>query len=225
MMRKTVFLWDIDGTLLLTGGSGRAAFNRVFEEAFQEKDIWQNYDPHGKTDFLIINDVFQARFGRLPTPDEVKKISDSYRKGLREDLQNAKNFRLMPQAQETLETLSQLKQVSLGLATGNFKDTAYEKLSFGKLDHYFAYGGFGCDALERETLTRKALERARDHIGHEPEQVYVIGDTIHDVRCGAAIGAITIAVLTGGGTAEELRRAGATHVIQDLTEFFRIVKL
>lgn len=218
-MSKTVFLWDIDGTILLTGGSGRASFNQIFEDLYQEKNMWNDYDPHGMTDYRIINDLYVARFGKKPSEDEVQKIAKAYCQRLALDLQTVPNFRLMPMAKEIIGNLALRNDVLLGLATGNFKETAYQKLKCAGVDHHFNFGGFGCDASEREVLTQKALDRAKEALGAEPKDVYVIGDTIHDVRCGRAIGAKTVAVRTTNTTRDAFEKAGATYILEDLREF------
>lgn len=224
-MPKIVFLWDIDGTLLLTGGAGKSAFQKVFTELFGiQGDVWGDYGPHGKTDYAIIATLYAKLFGVSPSPGEIARIAAHYRKCFEEDLRLTPGFRLMPRAKETVEALAARPDVSLGLATGNFKEAAYLKLKLAGLDSHFGYGGFGCDATERVELTRTAYHRAVKNIGGDPLELYLVGDTVHDVSCGQAIGAKTIAVCTGGSTREELQEAGATWVLEDLTRFFDIFK-
>ena len=127
-MKKTVFLWDIDGTLLLTGGSGGQAFDRVFEELYQESDIWQNYQPHGLTDYIIIEDIFSARFGRSPLKDEIEKISQLYIRYLKEFLKDAPRFQIMPAAVEVVHQISQNPNFVQGLCTGNFEEAIMEQV-------------------------------------------------------------------------------------------------
>lgn len=223
-MPKKVFLWDIDGTLLLTGGAGKTAFQKVFRDLYGIlDDVWGDYGPHGKTDYAIIDVLYSRRFGASPAPEESARIAAHYRVCFEEDLLRIPGFRLMPRAKETIEALSARPDVSLGLATGNFKEAAYLKLKAGGLEKHFAYGGFGCDALERVELTRAAYRRAVEHIGGEPVALYLVGDTVYDVRCGQAIGAKTVGVCTGGNTRKELEDAGATWVIDDLTRFFETI--
>lgn len=224
-MTRKVFLWDIDGTLLLTGGSGKTAFNKVFRDLYGIAEIWQGFDPSGRTDYSIIDELFEKAFGAAPSETERERIATYYKKCLIDDDLEWSGMRLMPHAKETLLALAARDDVSLGLATGNFKETAYYKLKKAGLDQFFSYGGFGCDAFVREDLTRRALERAIQAIGGAPVELYLIGDTVHDIRCGLAIGAKTVGVLTGYATRESLLAAGATWVMTDLTGFFEAVRV
>lgn len=214
-----VFLWDIDGTLLLTGGAGLAAFNRVFLDLYSEEYIWQGIKPDGRTDDWIIEELYRQRFNRLPTRDEKEKIVELYGLYMEEELPRAAYFRLMPMAREVLEGLSSKSNVSLGLATGNLESTAWAKLRVAGLDHFFHYGGFGSDSPLREELTARALERAIEHLGSKPKETYIVGDTVHDIRCGHLIGAHVIAVCTGSTTREELDREKPFAVLDDLSQF------
>lgn len=218
-MNKTIFLFDIDGTLLLTGGAGKVAFEQVFEKLFGEKYVWQNIKPDGKTDPLIIDELFIQRFGRNPNPNEQKQIIDLYNAAMEHALKEAENFRLMPFVPETLQKLFDTPGVILGLATGNFEISAWHKLRHAKLDQFFKFGGFGSDSGNRLELTKLALDRAIKHIGGQPKEVYVVGDTIHDIQCGQDIGAKTIAVCTGSTKRQTLEQANPTCILDDLSTF------
>lgn len=217
-MCKTVFLWDIDGTLLLTGGAGIKSFNRLFLELYNQTHIWQKLSPDGRTDDWIISELFAQRFNRRPDPAELARIAARYNELMAEEIPQSTNFRLMPKAPETLEWLTQ-KNVVHGLATGNYEPTAWAKLSHAGLKHHFHFGGFGSDATERLDLTRIALQRAHEHLKEAPARVVLVGDTVHDVTCGRAIGALTVAVCTGSTTRDRLESAGADFVLDDLTHF------
>lgn len=224
-MSRTVFLWDIDGTILLSGGAGIASFNRVFEELFSEPGIWQDLHPDGRTDDSIIEELFSKRLKRLPTKSEMATIVKRYNEVMEEELWCSANFRLMPQVHETLRMLSQNPKISLGIATGNYEITAINKLKRAKLHHYFSYGGYGSDSRDRTQLTQIALNRAIQHLGVPPEDVFLIGDTVHDIRCGRQIGAKTIGVCTGMTPKESLEEEGANWVIRDLSEFHLVADL
>lgn len=223
-MTKTVFLWDIDGTLLLTGGAGQASFDRAFEKLYGEKYIWENIMPHGRTDNYIIEELFTNRFKRPPTKEEKERIIHRYNEAMGEEVYRAKNFRLMPMVQEILETLSRNKDFVLGLATGNFEISAKHKLRKAGLLEYFSFGAYGSDSPDRLKITQLALKRAYKHLGCKPKEIYLVGDTIHDVKCGQKIGAKTVAVCTGPTSRDQLEEAGANWVIDDLSQFPLILK-
>lgn len=214
-----ILLWDIDGTILLAGGAGKVAFNRVFEELYQEYEIWENYKPDGKTDYLIINDIYSKRFGKLPTQEEVQNIKNLYAKHLDKTLYEENHFRVLPFAEEVLNAFSKRDDVVMALCTGNFKDTSFSKMKRAKLENIFSFGGFGCDSIDRKELTRLAFERATIKAGKNFTDVYVIGDTIHDVNCAKSIGAISVAVATGSTKPQTLKEAGAHIILNNLGEF------
>lgn len=217
-MPKTVLLFDIDGTLLLSGGCGKIALNRIFKELYGENDIWDNLKPDGKTDVAIIRECYQRRFKREPDAIEIHQLKQAYLRENAIELKRATRFRLMPHVPETLAKLATYDHIVMGLATGNFKASGLDKLARGGIDHYFRFGGFACDSEDRLTLTRKALERAREYLGGPPKDLYIIGDTVHDIRCGKAIGAKTVAVCTGSTTRETLEAERPDQILATLAE-------
>ncbi|OGP08604.1 MAG: hypothetical protein A2048_08965 [Deltaproteobacteria bacterium GWA2_45_12] len=220
---KIVFLWDIDGTLLLTGGAGQAVFDRLFEEFYGEKYIWENIHPDGRTDDAIIEELFANRFGKKPGKAELKKISDRYNELMGEEILKAHRFRLMPKAVETIKILSRIPHAILGLATGNYEISARHKLKKAGLNDYFSFGGFGSDSHCRFELTRLAVKRGQKLAGPKAQTI-VIGDTIHDVRCGKQAGAKTVGVCTGQTSREMLALENPDWLLGDLTEFNRVLQ-
>ncbi|MBX7147625.1 HAD hydrolase-like protein [bacterium] len=217
--KKKIFLWDIDGTLLLTGGAGVVAFERVFESLFGKKNIWDNINPDGRTDPSIVDEIFEKNFGKKASAEEQENIKNLYNKIMAEELPRSPRFRIMPMASEIIASLFSQKNTYLGLATGNYKETAFNKLKQGGFNtHAFLFGGYGCDAYERIDLTRLAHKRALQHVGEDSE-TYLIGDTVHDVRCGKAIGATVVAVCTGSTPRAQLE-AENPHVVLDTLENF-----
>lgn len=217
-MRKTLILFDIDGTLLLTGGSGRYAFNQVFEELYGEKNIFDKISPHGRTDTSLIKEMFLTRLERLPSANEIETVRDLYFKHMNTWLKKLDGFHLMPFASETVERLSKRDDIELGLATGNYKTSAFQKLKRGGLDHYFEFGGFGCDSEDRTELTRKGIERGLERLNHAPKEIWVIGDTAADIQAGQGAGAKVIAVATSNTSREDLQNAGANIALNNLSE-------
>jgi phosphoglycolate phosphatase len=212
-MRKLV-LFDIDGTLVLTGGAGLRAMNRALEETFGHTNGLEGIAVAGRTDWAILADL-QSR----------------YVKNLAEEIQHPGQGRkaVMPGIREILDRLERREDVLVGLLTGNFEDGARVKLEYFDLWRYFRCGAYGGDAADRNALVPVARERARACGLPEihDSDVLVIGDTPHDVMCAHAAGATAVAVATGSSPVEELRGTGAKHVFQDLGDveaFMRLVE-
>lgn len=227
MIDKKMILFDIDGTLLLSGGAGALAFDRVFEKLYQLDRAWQGIHPDGKTDPKIIDELFIKHFGRKASPQEHKVIEKHYVEEMAKSLYEVERFRLMEGAKTLVEELVKRKIAYLGLATGNYESTSYLKLERAGLKEYFAFGGFGSDSADRPTLTRRAFQRGMDHIGSriKTEDVFVVGDTVHDVQSGKMIGAMTVAVATGSTPYETLMAARpdfCVHSFADLEESLNI---
>lgn len=222
-MSKIIILFDIDGTLLLTGGAGKDAFNHVFKELYNEDEIWNNIHPDGRTDYSLIKECYEKRFKKSPSATEIKNIKTAYENIFLEKLASQSNFRLMPFVKDVLNKLSQNKSLLLGIATGNFQKPAWQKLKHGGIDHHFSFGGFSCDSEHRLELTQAAKLRGEKILGETAKKIYVIGDSIHDVRCGNAIDATTIAVCTGSTSRNDLEKNGAHHVIDNLSELSKLI--
>ncbi len=211
-----LFLFDIDGTLLLSDGAGKRALNLAYSKIFNEEKKWITFNLHGLTDIRIVRQGFIEHFGRDPSDEEIQEVIKYYTEYLPQELEQAKEFCLMPGVKDVLETLSNRSDCALGLATGNFEKTGFLKLAHGKIDHYFHFGGFCDDHEDRFVLTKRGVEKGIDYIGEKPETVYVIGDTVYDVRCGKAAGAKVIAVATGPVGVEVLREEKAEYVLENL---------
>jgi len=217
---KTLLLFDIDGTLLLTGGAGKVAFEEAFEEIFEIPNTWQDLDPHGKTDPAIFDEVAKRELGRLLSPGEFDLLMERYEEIFEERILQSPRFELMPGVVEILEHLSRDPDIFLALATGNFERAGRMKLSRGGVEHYFQTGGFGNDAREREKILLVAVayseELARKNF--EKSRTFVIGDTEYDIAAAKKAGLRSIAVLTNGRTREHFKKDPPDHILQDLTD-------
>ncbi|MFT7638272.1 MAG: phosphoglycolate phosphatase [Candidatus Omnitrophota bacterium] len=219
-MIKTVLLFDIDGTLLLTGGAGQIAIDQAFEELFGVADAWGNCHPDGKTDAIIFQEIAQEALGRDLSAQELKDFIQAYTDRFPQALLDSSNFRLMPGVVQLLDKLSAMPELLLGVATGNVQDTSWMKLKHAKLDHYFSFGGFGCDSSVRAEIIAAAMQRAGDKGAKavSPNQYYIIGDTPKDIACAKANDAKCIAVATGSYALDELNTHQPEHVLIDLTD-------
>jgi len=224
-----MILFDIDGTLLLTGGVGGDAFDRAFEEIFGIPEIWGNTQPHGKTDPMIIEEIVKRALDRKLTRKEYRLLCESYIAHFSHLIKKAPRFRLMPGILKLLPLLkARKKDFLLGLATGNFESASWMKLQRGNIHRYFQFGGFGSDSHNRTALTRMAIKRGKAIAGHrfKKKDIFIIGDTEKDIRVAKEIGVPVIAVATGGHTRQELKRYKPDFLLNNLTairKFFAII--
>jgi phosphoglycolate phosphatase-like HAD superfamily hydrolase len=213
-----VFLFDIDGTLLHTGGAGQAAMEAALTREFGVAQSIAGVSMAGRTDRAITADLFSLC--RL-TADEAacRRFVAAYLSHLPQFLQQRPG-RVLPGIASLLDALARRDDVLLGLLTGNYRDGARLKLSHYRLDHHFRFGGYGDNHLDRDDVARDALaELHRQFNGNvDLDRVWVIGDTPADVRCGRAIGAKVIAVATGSHTPADLEAARPDHVVPDFTD-------
>lgn len=222
-MRPTVLLFDIDGTLVLTGGAGARAMTRAFEDLFAVPDAFRAIPMPGRTDPVILADA-AARHG-VP-PDALARFRDAYITHLATELHRPGPRKgVMPGVRPLLDALAARDDVFLALLTGNYEPAARIKLEYFDLWRYFSCGAYGEDAPDRNGLVAQALARVRACGGPDvaAEMVVVIGDTPLDVACAAASGARSIAVATGGYDADALRASGADAVFEDLSDTGRVI--
>jgi phosphoglycolate phosphatase len=220
-------LFDIDGTLVLTGGAGLRAMNRACEEIIGRVDALHEIPVAGRTDWIILHDTL-ARIGRDLDRDLFDRLRERYVHYLREEITRpGKGFNgALPGVQVLLDALRPRQDVHLALLTGNFEAGAKIKLERFDLWRYFRCGAYGDDAPDRNALVPVAVERAIacGIPAIAPADVIVVGDTPHDVACAHAAGATAVAVATGGYTAEALRACGAEIVFDTLGDTARVIE-
>jgi phosphoglycolate phosphatase len=223
-----VVLFDIDGTLVLTGRAGVRAMNRAGQSVLGVPDLLDDIQIAGRTDWSILRDA-TAKYGRALDRELLAQLRAAYVSCLREEIEHPGEGvkAVMPGIPDLLPALHGRDDVLLGLLTGNFVDGARIKLEHFDLWRYFAWGAFGDDAEDRNALVPFALERARAQgVCEVPYgDVFVIGDTPHDVACALAVGAVPIAVATGNYTVDELRGTGAAIVLRDLGDTGAVLDL
>ena len=226
-MRKLV-LFDIDGTLVLTGGAGIRAMNRAVDALLGHPEVLSDIPVAGRTDWAILVDAAR-KAGHDMDEALLVRLRDRYVANLAEEIEHPGRGvkAVMPGIRELLEHLHAREDVLLGLLTGNFESGARIKLGHFDLWRYFACGAFGGDAADRNALVPFAVERARQCGLPEiaPSDVLVVGDTPHDVACARAAGAVPVAVATGGHTVDELRASGAEIVFADLSDTQQFLQL
>ena len=231
-------LFDIDGTLVLTGGAGLRAMNRACAELVGHADALSGIPVAGRTDWIILADIV-ARMGRVARRRAASPrcgtdtLGSCARKsgsgGHAEPYLGPRGGikAVMPGIRELLDALQRASDVFLGLLTGNFEGGARTKLEHFDLWRYFRCGAFGDDAEDRNALVPFAVERARRNGLPEiaGDQIFVIGDTPHDIACARAAGAVPVGVATGGFTVEQLRACGADIVFKDLGNHDALLEL
>ncbi|MGH7533584.1 MAG: HAD family hydrolase [Gemmatimonadales bacterium] len=228
-MNRTLVLFDIDGTLLLTAGAGRRAILRAVGEVVAAGADLDRVRFDGKTDPQIVMELLAAGGHREPAePALVARLCERYVIFLAEELNSpAGATTVLPGIGPLLDRLEREGSIVLGLLTGNVVPGAGLKLRSGGLrPERFLVGAYGSDSHHRPDLPAIAADRARPWFGHAPSgpSVVIIGDTPADVTCGLGIGARSVAVATGSYTRDQLTTAGAFAVFDDLADTDRVVE-
>jgi len=214
----TLLLWDIDGTLTLSGGAGMHALQCALAKEFGVDRSLADIDYAGRTDSYIVRQIL----GKIAVPDtefNINRLLEAYLIELPVALRNP-GTRVLPGVAAALQLLAARSDCALALLTGNVERGARIKLGHHGLSHYFRFGAFADDSPSRNDLGPVALRRARELLGVEfaPDRVFVIGDTPHDIACGKVIGARTVAVATGQYSLAQLQAHAPFHALSDLSD-------
>ena len=216
-----LILFDIDGTLVLTGRAGLRAMNRACADEVGHDNAMEGVEFAGRTDWSILRDVMRNNGKAMDRP-LLDRLNRRYVAHLAEEIQlPGKGVKdVMPGIRPLLDALQERNDVALGLLTGNFIEGARIKLEYFDLWKYFPCGAFGGDSANRNDLVPVAISRARECgiADVDAARVIVIGDTPNDVECARVVGALPVAVATGSYSADDLRRSGADIVFQDLSD-------
>ena len=227
-MQPALILFDIDGTLLLSGRAGLRAMTRAFADTFGITDAFRGESFGGRTDSFLVSKALQAA-GLPDTAEQHERFRETYIPLLAEEIQHPGTGHkgLMPGARELLEALDDHHHLHLALLTGNYREAAEIKLQHFELWDFFEWGAFSDDAADRNELVPIARRRAETYdIPTEAiERVIVVGDTPFDIECARVAGAKSIAVATGGFTVDQLKEFGADEVLQDLSNTKAVVNL
>jgi phosphoglycolate phosphatase-like HAD superfamily hydrolase len=212
-----ILLFDIDGTLVRTGGAGKAAMEDGLRAEFGVKQIRDVVPYSGRTDRAIGRDILKAHEIE-PTAENQARLQNAYLSHLPESLKR-NGGTVCPGIKELLDSLQNRQGIVLGLLTGNVRPGAKHKLGHFGLWDYFVCGGFGDEHYERDDVARMAVAEVTAHLGRpvNSNEVWIIGDTPLDVQCARAVGARVVAVATGWHPIEELAIHKPDHLLSDLS--------
>jgi phosphoglycolate phosphatase-like HAD superfamily hydrolase len=214
-----ILLFDIDGTLVSTGGAGAVAWRRAFEELHGIPADIGKFTDAGMTDPDVGAKTFEAVLGRKPSPHELALVIQRRLEHLPEAVAESAGYKVLPGVPERLRQLSRAGHL-LGLITGNGDGAAFIKLARGDLMRWFTFGAYASAGIDRPEIVRQAVARGEAFLGQDVPnaKIFVIGDTPLDVSAAHAVGCSAIAVATGHYDAAALCEAGADHVLETLEE-------
>lgn len=215
-----LILFDIDGTLVNTGGAGSRAFSRALETTFGLSGGLNGVRLDGKTDLQIVREVFQRQGLCLEVSEEsARELFGSYVEFLEGELDEVGlQYQVLPGVSELLSDLNCNPAFLLGIASGNIAEGARLKLEKGRLNKFFPIGGFGSDAESRTELIRIAIQRAAEYVNPgQLNSVTVIGDTPRDISHGQEAGARVIAVASGFYTLNQLKECRPNLAVESLS--------
>ncbi len=225
---KRLILYDIDGTLLRTKGVGRDATKRAMLDVFGTCSTIDMHYFGGKTDWFTLTELLKDHgFDADTIKTHLPAFEQAAARYMQEafDL-NPESVYALPGAVDTVHRTRADEDTLIGIVTGNASVTAPVKLKGAGYDpEWFIANAYGSEAMDRNDLPPLALMRAVECSGWEiyPENVYVIGDTLADIDCARALGAVAVAVLTGSGTREELEAAAPDYLLEDMTALSMIL--
>jgi len=222
---KRLYLFDIDGTLITSGGAGENSFRDAVIEVCGGDAALKGVNFAGNTDTGIAREVLLAA-GMEPSQENIMALLDAYL-GKLADRIHLHQGKLLPGIIPLLERLKERPDCRLALLTGNLARGAEVKLSHYGVWNYFAFGAYADDHHVRNELGPVAMARALEDHGEEftPDQIYVIGDTPRDIECGKAFGAVTVAVSTGKYSREELASHHPDILFDDLSDVDAVLAL
>jgi phosphoglycolate phosphatase len=214
-----ILLFDIDGTLVSTGGAGAVAWKQAFEELYGIPADIGKYTDAGMTDPDVGAQTFEAVLNRKPSPHELAQLVQRRLEHLPEAIEQSEGYRVLPGVPERLRQLSRDGHL-LGLITGNGDGAAHIKLQRADLNRWFTYGAYASAGVDRPEIVRQAVRRGEAMLGRDVpnEDIFVIGDTPRDIEAAHAVDCTAIAVATGKYDAAALKEAGADHVLDTLEQ-------
>lgn len=222
-LKTKLILFDIDGTLITSGGAGERSLRLAVKDRLGADDDLKGIEIAGRTDTGIARQLF-AKHGVEATPENLGAFFDRYLHHLSTELARGKG-NLLPGILELLNALRTRPHVAVALLTGNLSRGARIKLTHYGIWEFFEFGAYADDSADRNRLGGFARARALEKHGVEfsPENIYVLGDTPHDIDCGRAFGAKTVAIATGNFTREQLASHAPDFLFGDLSNVDEVI--
>lgn len=218
--KPVVVLFDVDETLVHTGGPGARSWKAAFEKLYGIPADIGEHSSAGETDPQVARATFKGVLGRDPSVDELTKLYAQYLLHIAEDIFTSEHYHVLPGAEQTLTNLGRAG-VMLGLVSGAMEGAARTKLIPANLNRFFIFGAYGSDSPDRAELTKIAIDKAtRLHDQLTPAKVFVVGDTPHDIEATKSAGAVSVGVASGRYSIDELKAAGGDHVLESLEDPF-----
>lgn len=219
MPERLAILFDIDGTLIVTGGAGAESWRLAFDELYGVPADIGEFTDSGMTDPEVGRRTFEKVVGHEPSARELARVLTLRNTLLPKAVAESAGYRVLPGVTELLPRLAK-EGYLLGLTTGGVESAAHIKLERAHLNRFFHFGGYGSDSADRTELTRKAIDRAAMILGRplEREEVLDVGDTPLDIDAARGAGAVSVGVATGHYSVEELDKAGAQFVVATLED-------
>jgi phosphoglycolate phosphatase len=221
--KNRLVLWDIDGTLITTGAAGQRAISLATKQQFGDQATLDGVEIAGRTDLAIAHQIL-TKYGAAVTDENVAAFLNIYIELLATELPRSQG-QIMPGVDDLLRHCEAAPEIALGLLTGNLRRGAQLKLEHYGIWRFFAFGAFADDHHDRNELGAFAISRALETTGirFSPAQIDVIGDTGHDIACGKAFGARTIAVATGGWSRDQLAEQHPDFLFDDFSNADEVI--
>lgn len=226
--QSQLLLFDIDGTILSTKGVPRKAMKRVLERRFNSFTYDDDYNYSGRTDWQIVDHLLD--YGKIDYPrdyDSLKIIFLEFAEELEKEIQNGLIPYVYAGVAKLIKTLDENNNCNLGLLTGNIAKGAKLKLEAVELYQYFPIGAYGDDAKQRNNLADVALKRAQKHNESkiDKNKTWIIGDSIHDIRCAQANNLRCLAVCTGLTQRKELEKENPEFIVDTFEDTNQIIEI
>ena len=219
--RPAAVIFDIDGTLISTGGAGGRAWDRAAKRLYGKPADITEFTDTGMTDPEVATEVFKYVHGSEPTQEQLQTLFAAYLWFIPDEVQGSEGYHVLDGARETLQAVRDA-ELPVGIVTGALEPASHVKLGRGQLNGYLDFGGFGSDSAQRAEITEIAIQRASVWAGRslDAAECFVVGDTPKDIEAAHAVGAVAVGVASHKYTREQLAEAGPEHLLDDLTQAF-----